>query len=76
MKITKTKLKQIVKEELAVETALLNEQEDSLQSYRVTMVVAVPPGQEDYILQSIEQGMEFNEAAGEGILEYNIQPEG
>ena len=46
-----------------------------LKKYRVTLVVVIPPGQEDYVLQSIEQGMEFDKPAGEGILEYYIQPE-
>ena len=72
MKITKRQLRRIVKEE---KVRLLNEQEDAVQTYRVTMLIAVPPGQEDYILQSIEQGMEFDEAAGEGILEYDIREE-
>ena len=44
-----------------------------VRNYRVTMLVAVLPGQEEYILESIEQGMEFMEGAGEGILEYDIQ---
>jgi len=72
MRITKRQLRRIIKEEKG---RLLKEQEGGLVNYRVTMLVAVPPGQEDYILQSIEQGMEFNEAAGEGILEYDIQEE-
>jgi len=70
MKITKRQLRRIIKEE---KRQLLKEQESDVRNYRVTMLVAVLPGQEEYILESIEQGMEFMEGAGEGILEYNIQ---
>jgi hypothetical protein len=70
MKVTKRQLKRIIKEE---KRQLLKEQESDVRNYRVTMLVAVLPGQEEYILESIEQGMEFMEGAGEGILEYNIQ---
>ena len=72
MKITKKQLRRIIKEK---KTRLINEQEGGLSNYRVTMVVALPPGQEDYILESIELGMEFDELAGEGILEYDVREE-
>ncbi len=72
MKITKRQLKRIIKEEKA---KLLKEQSEGLQTYRVTMLVAVAPGQEEYILNSIEDGMEFDEDMGEGVLEYDIRAE-
>ena len=72
MKITKRQLRRIIKEEKA---KLLKEQPGGLQTYRVTMLVAVAPGQEEYILNSIEDGMEFDEDMGEGILEYDIRAE-
>ena len=73
MKITKRQLKRIIKEE---KVKLLKEQPGGVQAYRVTMLVAVAPGQEEYILNSIEEGMEFDEEAGEGILEYDVRAEG
>ena len=72
MKITKKQLKRIIKEEKA---KLLKEQPSGLQNYRVSMVIALPPGQEQYILSSIQDGMELDEAAGEAILEYDVRPE-
>ena len=72
MKITKRQLRRIIKEEKA---KLLKEQPGGLQTYRVTMLVAVAPGQEEYILNSIEDGMEFDEDMGEGVLEYDIRAE-
>ena len=72
MKISKRQLKRIIKEEKA---KLLKEQAGGLQNYRVTMVIALPPGQEQYILSSIQDGMELDEAAGEAILEYDVRPE-
>ena len=72
MKITKKQLKRIIKEEKA---KLLKEQPVGLQNYRVSMVIALPPGQEQYILSSIQDGMELDEAAGEAILEYDVRPE-
>lgn len=72
MKISKRQLKKIIKEE---KTKLLKEQAGGLQNYRVTMVIALPPGQEQYILSSIQDGMELDEAAGEAILEYDVRPE-
>ena len=73
MRITKRQLKRIIKEE---KSKLLQEQPGGTQMYRVTMLVAVQPGAEEYILPSIEEGMEFDEAAGEGIVEYDVRPEG
>ena len=72
MKITKRQIQRIIKEE---NVKLLKEQEGELSNYRVTMLVALPPGQEDYILESIELGMEFDELSGEGILEYDVREE-
>jgi hypothetical protein len=84
MKISKRQLRRIIKEEKA---RILREQPyspepgshssaDGPMMYKVTMVVALEPGQEEYILNSIEDGMEFDEEAGEGIVEYNVQPVG
>jgi hypothetical protein len=81
MRITKRQLKRIIKEEKA---RLLSEQPTSgpttapapgVGVYRVTMVIAVAEDSSDYILQSVEDGMEFDEANGEGILEYDIKQE-
>ena len=44
-----------------------------LQTYKVEMLVAIPPGAEEYILNSIEDGMEFDVSAGEGIIEYSVR---
>ena len=73
MKLTKRQLRRIIKEE---KSRLLKEQPGGVQNYRITMLVAVAPGQEEYILNSIEDGMEFDEEAGEGILEYDVKAEG
>ena len=73
MKITKRQLRNLIKEETS---KVLKEQPGGLQTYRVTMLVAVAPGQEEYILNSIEDGMEFDEEMGEGIIEYDIKAEG
>ena len=72
MKISKRQLRRIIKEEKA---RLLKEQGAGLRNYRVTMLIALPPGQEEYILPSIQDGMELDEAMGEGILEYDVRPE-
>ncbi len=78
MKITKRQLRRIIKEEKA---RLLKEFGDQpiprapgVEVYRISMVVAVSDNPA-YIQQSIEDGMEFNEEDGEGILEYDIRPE-
>jgi hypothetical protein len=73
MKITKRQLKRIIKEE---KSKLIKEQALPLQTFRVTMLVAVAPGQEGYILNSIEDGMEFDKDMGEGVLQYDIKEEG
>jgi len=74
MKITKRQLRKIIKEE---KQKLLSEQPGpGLQTYRVTMLVAIPPGSKEYILSSIEDGMDFDPTTGEGILEYDIRQEG
>ena len=79
MKITKRQLRRIIKEEKA---RLLKEFGDQpiprapgVEVYRISMVVAVEEGSVDAIQGSIEDGMEFNEEDGEGILEYDIRPE-
>ncbi len=79
MKITKKQLKRIIKEEKA---RLLKEIGDQpiprapgVEVYRISMVVAVEEGSVGAIQSSIEDGMEFNEEDGEGILEYDIRPE-
>ena len=81
MKITKRQLRRIIKEE---KVKLLKEQPlipDGSQGvpgvsvFRVNMLVAVPDGAEEYILSSIEEGMEFDEDGGEGIIEYSVERE-
>ena len=75
MKITKRQLRRIIKEEKA---RVLKEQpipSNTIPTYRISILVAVQEGQEEYILNSIEDGMEFDEEAGEGIIEYSIKPE-
>ena len=79
MKITKRQLRRIIREE---KTRLLKEIGDQpiprapgVEVYRISMVVAVEEGSVDAIQGSIEDGMEFNEEDGEGILEYDIRPE-
>ena len=76
MKITKKQLRRIIREEKA---RLLKEQPaptaPGVRVYRISMVVAVAEDAVDAIQGSIEDGMEFNEDDGEGILEYDIKPE-
>ena len=79
MKITKNQLRRIIREE---KDRLLKEIGDQpiprapgVEVYRISMVVAVEEGSVDAIQGSIEDGMEFNEDDGEGILEYDIRPE-
>ena len=79
MKITKLQLQRLIKEEKA---RLLKEIGDQpiprapgVEVYRISMVVAVAEDAVDAIQGSIEDGMEFNEDDGEGILEYEIKPE-
>ena len=79
MKITKRQLKRLIKEE---KVRLLKEIGDQpiprapgVEVYRISMVVAVDESLVDLIQKSIEDGMEFNEEDGEGILEYDIKPE-
>ena len=71
MKITKKQLRRIIKEE----RARLAEQlggDPAVAVFTVTMRVAVDPNAADMIYNSIEDGMEFDEETGEGILSYNI----
>jgi len=78
MKITKNQLRRIIKEERARLLKEIGDQPipraDGVHVYRISMVVAVSDNPA-YIQQSIEDGMEFNAEAGEGILEYDIRPE-
>ena len=73
MKITKRQLRRIIKEEKA---RILNEQDDSnVDLYDITLTVAIAQGDNpSYIKSSIEDGMEFDEDAGEGIVSYDIRP--
>ena len=81
MKITKLQLRRIIKEE---KRKLLKEQPyipdgsqgvPGISVFRVDMLVAVRDGAEEYILSSIEDGMEFDADGGEGIIEYSVQKE-
>ncbi len=73
MKITKRQLRKIIREEKA---RVLREQADSdVDVYDITITVAIAKGENpSYIQQSIEDGMEFDKAAGEGILDFDIRP--
>ena len=72
-KITKRELRQIIKEE----KAKLQEQagDPTPLVYTITMRVAVDPNAVDMIYNSIEDGMEFEEETGEGILSYDVREE-
>lgn len=52
---------------------IINEQRNELKDFRVTVVVRVPARSVEYVLNSIEDGMEFDEEVGEGILSYDVQ---
>ena len=69
MKITKRQLKRIIAEE----KAKLTENRDDLKDFKITMTVRVPARSVEYVLNSIEDGMEFDEEIGEGILHYDVQ---
>ncbi len=69
MKITKRQLQRIIAEE----KEKLTENRDELKDFKVTLVVRVPARSVEYVLNSIEDGMEFDEEAGEGILSYEAQ---
>ena len=80
MKITKRQLKRIIAEEkeklVEAETFRTQAELDRrgpLKDFRVTVVVRVPERSVEYVLNSIEDGMEFDEEAGEGILSYDVQ---
>ena len=68
VKITKRQLLQIIKEERAV----LAENRDELKDFKITMTVRVPAHAVEYVINSVEVGMEFDEEAGEGILNYSV----
>ena len=69
MKITKRQLRRIIKEE----RAKLNEATGGMEDFKITLVVRVPEKSVEYVYNSILDGMEFDEDAGEGILNYNVQ---
>ena len=69
MKISKTKLKRLIREE----KRKLLENRDDLKDFEVTLVVRVPARSIEYVINSIEDGMDFDYDAGEGILESNIK---
>ena len=79
MKITKKQLRRIIREEKARLLKEIGDQPipraDGVEVYRISMVVAVVEDAVGAIQSSIEDGMEFNEEDGEGILEYDIRPE-
>ena len=81
MKITKRQLRRIIKEEkvkLLKEQPLIPDGSQGVHGvsvFRVNMLVAVPDGAEEYILSSIEEGMEFDEDGGEGIIGYSVERE-
>ena len=74
MKITKRQLRRIIKEERAKLNERLSEN-PGVSVFTVTMRVAVDPNAADMIYNSIEDGMEFDEESGEGILSYDIAEE-
>lgn len=69
MEITKRQLQRIIREE----KARLSENRDELKDFKITMTVRVPARSVEYVLNSIEDGMEFDEEIGEGILHYDVQ---
>lgn len=69
MKITKRQLQRIIAEE----KEKLTENRGELKDFRITMTVRVPARSVEYVLNSIEDGMEFDEEIGEGILHYDVQ---
>jgi len=74
MKITKRQLRRIIKEERAKLNERLSES-PGVSVFTVTMRVAVDPNAADMIYNSVEDGMEFDEESGEGILSYDIAEE-
>ena len=54
-------------------TAHLHETRDQLRDFEITMTVRVPARSVEYVLNSIEDGMEFDEEIGEGILHYDVK---
>ncbi len=74
VKVTKKQLKRIIKEE----KARLAEQlggDPAVAVFTVTMRVAVDPNAADMIYNSVEDGMDFDEETGEGIISYEITKE-
>ena len=80
MKITKRQLKRIIAEEkeklVKAETFGTQAELDRrgpLKDFKITMTVRVPARSVEYVLNSIEDGMEFDEEIGEGILNYEVR---
>ena len=81
MKITKRQLQRIIAEEKGklVEAETFRTKADwlaldgGLKDFKITMTVRVPARSVEYVLNSIEDGMEFDEEIGEGILHYDVQ---
>tara|TARA_R110000744_G_C19173627_1_gene541896 strand:+ start:203 stop:562 length:360 start_codon:yes stop_codon:yes gene_type:complete len=44
-----------------------------LEDYQIILTIRVLDGSEDHVLPSIQDGMEFDEETGEGILHYAVQ---
>ena len=68
MKITKRKLKQIIAEE----KRSLAENFNKLQDFTIKLVVRVPERSVRYVYDSIEDGMQFDQESGEGIIDYQV----
>ncbi len=80
MKVTKRQLQRIIAEEkeklVEAETFRTQAELDrrgGLKDFKITMTVRVPARSVEYVLNSIEDGMEFDEEIGEGILHYDVQ---
>ena len=74
MKITKNQLRRIIKEEKAKLSERL-EVAPGVSVFNISMRIAVDPNAIDMLYKAIEDGMEFNEDDGEGILSYDIKEE-
>ena len=80
MKVTKRQLQRIINEEKqklqeaeAFRTQAELDSRGALKDFKITMTVRVPARSVEYVLNSIEDGMEFDEEIGEGILHYDVQ---
>jgi hypothetical protein len=70
MNITKRQLRKILKEDRA---SRRENPRNELRDFKITMTIRVPAGAVEYVLSSIEDGMEFDEDVGEGILHWDVQ---